>query len=255
MSYKTVLAIVAALVVLLALPLIPSAIKPGSGRQMDDGAQSAPLAENATEPFPAASFSIEPAPRQPPVITETQFSQVRPGMTYAQCVQLIGSEGEPAGRGGGGDEQYKWQLVNGASSSAEVTLTFRNGLLNGKGFSSNAGRSVKPNAEKTANAVPIHRPASPPYISWQVYKSLKDGSSYADCVQALGAEGTFLGRRTLSMGTTAPDGTSVPATADVYLWRDPGIPATLTLSFRDGKLTAREIAGGGAARGAIGSPR
>ena len=41
----------------------------------------------------------------------------------------------------------------------------------------------------------------------------------------------------------------VPVMVDMYAWYNPAISATLTLSFRDGKLVARQVATGALAAG------
>ena len=88
-----------------------------------------------------------------------------------------------------------------------------------------------------------------------MYNGIEDGSSYADCVRLLGAEGKSLGQGAMSAGALSADGTPVPTTVDMYVWHNPAIPATLTLSFRDGKLTAREASSGRAATGGMGGSR
>lgn len=258
MSNKTLAAVVVAFSMILALPLISRAFKSSPTRRTDNLEQSAVVDQEPVEAVPASAAPPQPAPRQPSIMTQMQFAQVRPGMTYAQCVQFIGSEGEPSGQDHGGDAQYRWQLVNAPSdtiSTGEATLTFRNGALCGKGMSSSAGRNVAPGTMNISAALPSQRPAAPPYICRSVYDSIKNGCAYAECARLLGMEGRYAGRRTMSAGALAADGTPVPAIADVYVWHNPAIPATLTLSFREGKLSAREVSGGGWASGSVGGSR
>jgi hypothetical protein len=158
----------------------------------------------------------DPAPRQLSIMTQTQFDQVVAGMTYDQCVQFIGSEGERVGTAGtGGDEEYIWQLAGG---TGEASLKFRNGVLYGKGFNSSQGRRARSADSMMSAVLPAQRPADPPYICQSVYERIKNDCTYTECVQLLGIEGTYLGRTTMSAGTRSPDGTLVPAVADVYVW-------------------------------------
>lgn len=258
MSNGTLKAIVVAVVLLLALPLIPQVLKAAPTDSAGNAPPNAPPAEKKTPEAVPPPPPPEPAPPPPSIMTQAQFRQIRSGMTYAQCVQFIGSEGKPAGRDPGGGQQYSWQLVNGpydAASTGEAVLTFRNGILNGKGFNSNAGRKAAP-GELTASAfLPAQRPATPPYLCGPVYNSIRNGSTYAECARLLGMEGRYLGRRQAPGGTWSRNGTPVPAVVDVYAWHNPSIQATLTLSFRDGKLTAREMSMGRGAGGNLGVNR
>ena len=138
--------------------------------------------------------------------------------------------------------------------TGEATLTFQNGILTGKGFSRSQGR--RPSGPmNVATALPVQRPAAPPYICRPVNKAIKNGCDYAECVRQLGMEGTYLGRTAASGGTRSADGTPVPAIVDVYVWHNPAVPVTLTLSFRDGKLMAREVSMGAYAAGGSGGYR
>lgn len=268
MSNRTLVAIVAGLVVLLALPLIPQAVEALRGQHANDAPRNAVMATNAAEAappveeetveeVPAADMLLQLAFRRPSVMTETQLRQIRSGMTYEQCVAFIGSEGEPAGREPDGSQVYRWQLVSDPPSTVgigEATLTFRNGICCGQGFNRNQGRRVSGPMNMSA-ALPAQRPAAPPYICRSVNKGMKNGCTYEECVRLLGMEGIYQGSSAMSGGSFAADGTPVPAIADVYSWHNPAIPATLTLSFRDGKLTARQVAVGSIATGGYGGSR
>jgi hypothetical protein len=247
MSNKIVIAIVVMVVAFLAFPLIPQLFTSKSEQETNDNAQNTPVPEDVAGEVAAMVAPPQPAPRQPSIMTQMQFDQVGAGMTYDQCVQFIGCEGERVGTAGtGGEEEYTWQLAGG---TGEASLKFRNGVLFGKGFNSSQGRRAR-SAESMMSAVlPAQRPAAPPYICRSVYDGIKNGCTYAECVQLLGVEGTYLGRTTMSAGTRSADGTLVPVVADVYVWQNPAIQTRLTLSFRDGKLTAREISGSNWASG------
>jgi hypothetical protein len=249
MSKKTLITIVAVLLAFLALPLIPRLFKSEVGHRSEDAAPT----------VPAAVSPPQHDARRPSIMTQAQYSQLQAGTTYAQCVQFVGSEGERAATGGvAGDEEYTWQLVNSPSdtvSTGEVNLKFRDGVMYGKGLSSKEGRRGKSNARTVSATLPAQRPDAPPYICQSVYDGIKNGSAYADCVQALGMEGTSLGRRELSGGTMSANGTPIPTIADMFVWQNPAIQARLTLSFRDGKLVARELSGSNWASGGSGGQR
>lgn len=248
MSNKTLIAIGAVLVLFLALPLIPQAFQTPASEQKVDVVPSGTVEKAVADTAPAQAPPPPPPPPAPSIMTRMQFDQVRSGMTYAQCVQFIGSQGERVGNPRTpGDEEYTWQMVDSPASTvstAVANLRFKNGVLYGKGFNSTQGRNVASQGGMLNSVLPAERPATPPYICRSVYDSLKNGSTYAECVQQLGLEGRYLGRTTMSGGGYSATGAPVPAVADVYAWRSPVNRTTLTLTFRDGKLTAREIAGG-----------
>lgn len=250
MSNKIVIAIVAMFIVILAFPLIPHLFTSTPEQETGDTARNTPMPEDVADAVPETAALPQPAPRQPSIMTQMQFDQVGAGMTYDQCVQFIGSEGERVGTAGtGGEEEYTWQLAGG---TGEASLKFRNGVLYGKGFNSSRGRRAGSTESMISAVLPAQRPAAPPYICRSVYDGIKNGCTYAECVQLLGVEGTYLGRTTMSAGTRSADGTLVPVEADVYVWENPAIQTRLTLSFRDGKLTAREVSGGSMATGGSG---
>jgi hypothetical protein len=221
------------------VPVTPESSEPAVLTHTYDVQQKPFVAEPVVEAFPATSEPVAPEPPQPAVMTRLQFDRINSGMTYEQCVQFIGCEGEYVGPKGTGEE-YAWQLVDGSVSSGEATLTFQNGILNGKGFHSNQGQRGSYEAMMAA-ALPAQRPAAPPYICGAVYNSLTNGCAYKECVRQLGMEGSYLGSRAMSGGTRAADGSFIPAMADVFVWNNPSNRTTLTLSFRDGRLTGREI--------------
>lgn len=251
MSNKTLLAIGAVLILFLALPLIPQAFQNPASEQKADALPSAPVEKAVADTVPAPPQP--PPPPAPSIMTRMQFDQVRSGMTYAQCVQFVGSEGERiANPRQAGDEEYTWHMVDSPASTvstAVANLRFKNGVLYGKGFNSTQGRNVASQGGMLSSVLPAQRPATPPYICRSVYESMKNGSTYAECVQLLGVEGRYLGRATMSGGGYSTTGAPIPAVADVYVWRSPVNRTTLTLTFRDGKLTAREVSGNRAATG------
>ena len=253
MSNKTLIAIGAVLVAFLALPLIPQMLQSGSDPKSDSATKNTADVKTAAESVPVVTPPPPPPPPAPSIMTRMQFDQVRSGMTYAQCVQFIGSQGERIGNPRTpGDEEYTWQMVDSPASTvstAVANLRFKNGVLYGKGFNSTQGRNVASQGGMLSSVLPAQRPATPPYICRSVYDGLKNGSTYAECVQQLGVEGRYLGRTTMSGGTFSANGTPIPAVADVYVWQSPVNQTTLTLSFRDGKLTAREVSGGRTATG------
>ena len=237
MRNKTVVTVIAVFILFLALPLMVRAFRP------------------RTVPPEVAVVEEEAPPSQPSsrrrsTMTEMQLSQVRPGMTYEQCVELIGCEGVPSGVDPGGGQKYCWRIVepSGEVGGGEATLTFQNGTLCGSGFNRTAGRHAS-QPMTMSQALPAQRRASPPYVCRSVYDAIKEGCEYAECARLLGMDGTHLGQRAASMGTRSLDGTLTPAIVDAYVWQDAAIRATL--SFRDGKLVAREISTWAAAAGSM----
>ncbi|MCC6699802.1 MAG: hypothetical protein IT365_29535 [Candidatus Hydrogenedentes bacterium] len=248
MSNKSLIAIGAVLILFLALPLIPQAFQTPASKQKVDAAPSGTVENTVADTVPAPPQPPPPPPPAPSIMTRMQFDQVRSGMTYTQCVQFIGSQGERVGNPRhAGDEEYTWQMVDSPTSTvstAVANLRFKNGVLYGKGFNSTQGRNIASQGGMLSSVLPAERPATPPYICRSVYESMKNGSTYAECVQQLGVEGRYLGRTTMSGGGYSTTGAPIPAVADVYVWRSPVNRTTLTLTFRDGKLAGREIAGG-----------
>ena len=74
-----------------------------------------------------------PAPQGTP-ITQAAFWRIATGMTYPECVAVIGSEGASAGTEPGGVETRVWDNPG----VIRAKITFRNGRVAGKGFENSA---------------------------------------------------------------------------------------------------------------------
>jgi hypothetical protein len=233
------------------MPLVAQLMRENP-RPVDAPSPKAPLPREGAEAVPEHGKAPHPPARKPAIATTAQLRRLRPGLTYSQCVQVLGSEGEPSGYDRGGAALYSWQVVDGRIHKGKATLAFSNGVLSGREFSSNQGRSVPPGKMDIASFLPDRPPSRPPYICRSVYSGIKDGCHYAECVRLLGMEGRYLGRKRISAGTRSANGAPIPAIVDVYVWHQPATQATLTLSFRDGKLTARELSIGRGAGSRLG---
>lgn len=121
---------------LLALPLIPRLLATRSPQEASSAEQipSPGAVASATE-APASAATANTA-----TMSKLQFDQIRTGMSYAQCVQLVGGEGTRSGDvNAAGEEKITWVLVDDAYGPGRTniaTLRFRNGALYGKGISS-----------------------------------------------------------------------------------------------------------------------
>ena len=213
-----------------------------------------------TQPEPALTDTSKPS-----VMTQAQFSQIQPKMTYAQCIQMIGSEGDYVETETPDDQPvpdgqttYAWHIKSGVTSKdilGEAVLTFQDDVLCGKQYSSSAGnkltsgKSAINGISNLSMALPDQSPSTPPYICRSVYDAIQNGCSYEECMMLLGVEGRYDGRRRLSMGSISPDGALSPSIADVYVWHAPSSQATLTLCFSNNRLITREITHGTAAMG------
>lgn len=244
MSNKAIAAIVGVIILLAVAPLVAGGIRSaGSG-------QAADRREDVSE------TAAHAGPRPRAEITQSQFAEMRSAMTYADCVRATGVDGEPASAGATPENgKYVWHVLPdppGGTIAGDVTLTFRDGVKSGQAYSSKSRPGGASRGPGEGGVLPRECPSTPPYICQDVYDRLTNGTDYAACVRLLGSEGAYEGQRTLSFGRVSADGARLPSVGDVYVWRNAENSGTLTLSFQNGKLVAREASGKRGARGSSG---
>ena len=129
----------------------------------------------------------------PAMITKAKANLIQQGMTYAECVKIIGCEGDPydnpfAGMGGfpndEDSESYMWHFPNMAKIEM---IHFRDGVVVGGGNGSSP-------LNRKNHGWSERRSSGPPYIDKDTYMKLKTGMSYDKCVKILGTEGTYIGK-------------------------------------------------------------
>lgn len=198
--------------------------------------------------------------RGPAIITQPQAQQIRTGMTYEECIRIIGCEGDPpASRTGGPpasaySEAYMWHFPG---LDKTKTIYFRDGRVMGTGTASSPSHNARARTMQGSRPTrqTARRSGTPPYISMDTYMKIKSGMTYKECVKVLGAEGTYAGRQPSAGGTYDANGRPIRLQLDTYTWANPHDSTHATIQFRDGKVAARTFgmnagaAGGGVGRG------
>ena len=144
-------------------------------------------------------------------IDADKFSQIEAGMTYDEVVALIGSDGEKMTDVAAGDmsgESYRWD----SDSWGTAIVTFVNGEVANK---SQAG--VDTDAAT---------------ITAEKYDQIEEGMSYDDVIGIIGGEGALLSKSEI-------EGMS----AEIYAWYGEDGISNASITFSDGKVTAKAQAG------------
>jgi hypothetical protein len=265
---KTVVAVLAIAVGTLAAPLLAAQLS----KHFATGTQepNQPAAITSGEEDLVEVVAAEPPP-PPPVMTRDQFFQIRGGMTLAQCLAIIGVEGEPADASNSGaagtSAAFRWQEPSGPN---EFVLGFRDGRVSSKnmGMSGSARKkaSSKMRAQKALEK-PIssfevqrleeaaQRAGQSVVITLAEYNRLQTGMTYDQCAAIIGAEHPmargYAGQRNAALQgqMTLSEG---------YRWQNPG-GYYAEVSFRNGRITRKEWkktsgqAGGGRVSGSSGN--
>ena len=213
---------------------------------------------------------LHPAPpRRPPVMTQAQFHQTRSGMTYEECLRVVGVEGEathPPRRGAEGvTAAYKWLDPQGAN---EFVLGFREGRLTGRSMNMSpsartttqarqsaiqAQTSVIGDAEVRRFEQAARQARQPIVITLDEFGQIRRGMTYDDCVAIIGAENPKARlyadqRRAVLSGRGGLD-----TLTEGYQWRNLG-GYYAEIAFHNARVTTKTwkkgpIGGGGRASG------
>jgi hypothetical protein len=198
-----------------------------------------------SESHPAIPRAEKPADaarqRGPAIITQAQAQQIRTGMTYEECIRIIGCEGDPpASRMGGPpagvySEAYMWHFPG---LDKTKTICFRDGRVVGSGTASSPSHNARVSA-KWKNMPAGKGSHTSPFITMDTYTKIKTGMTYEECVKILGAEGVYVGAQPSAGGTYDPNGRPARLYLDTYTWTNPNDSTNATIQFRDGKVAAR----------------
>ncbi len=255
-------------------PIIAAQLSRYLATGMQQPRQPAPMASDGED---TADVALLDPPLLPPAMTRNQFFQIQSGMALAQCLAIVGAEGEPVDASklgvSGTTAAFRWQEPSGPN---EFTLGFRDGLLVSKGMDMSSAARKKARARSRAQKAlekPIdqtevrqleeaaQRTGQPVVITLAEFNQLQPGMTYDQCVAVIGAEhpmargyaaqrdailsGQVSGRQTLSEG---------------YCWQNPA-GYFAEIAFENGRMTSKEWrkttgqARGGRASGSSGNFR
>ncbi len=166
--------------------------------QQTPPAQQAP-AQPAAAPAPAAARNLG--------VTERAFRAIRPGMSYADVVAIIGKEGRQAAAiAGGSTNSSTWLWEEGPLTSIGVTFLDNRAILTMQ-------MGLRPET------------AQPP-VTLAQFQRLQEGMTYEQAVEIMGSPGIYNGFTDL-MGSVS----------ESWIWRGRSPGSTASASFNRGRIT------------------
>jgi len=209
------------------------------------------------------------------VMTQEHFSRIRPGMSYAECVEIIGSEGAAMSpeqlAGERVQEGYTWLDHTGKT---EYALGFMNGRLAGKSFG--ASRPVLDKMDKvvaaqqantttigSAQVQQLERQAQgsgrPVSITLEEFDAISRGITYDECVAIIGTNNEMAEQYSEARERALADkGGGNSTLRESYTWVNSG-GYYAEIMFQNGRVTDKvwkkgPSGGGGSVRGSGGGP-
>lgn len=160
------------------------------------------------------------------LITRDKYYQIQMGMTYEECVAIIGSDGELAEGDLGGTAEYSWKNPG----VMEANFSFENGLVSGGGISINRSNRSNYHDLDMAEVRSLEKKAGKSaVITIAEYNKIRPGMTYDECVKIIGAEGSLSG---------GGGGNSVAVT-DFYSWRNTPHNYWANISFQNGRVQSK----------------
>ncbi|MBI5095981.1 MAG: hypothetical protein HZB26_26540 [Candidatus Hydrogenedentes bacterium] len=239
------------IVFVLALPLVVRPKTPDAGTQPGPGITTEePAAKNVPAPDPIA-LAAQAVPPARPMMTQAQFFRVRTGMSYAQCVQVVGCEGIAVAPTPGANEAYAWFDADGRN---QYTLSFLNGRLMGKGMNMTSGAKAQAlkqlrnidtqtkvidSSEVSRLQQKAARSGRAVTVTPDEYQQIQTGMTYDQCVRIIGEENP------MARGYTAQRNAILSGRArgnntldEAYKWVNPGGDYA-EIRFHNGRVTAK----------------
>ncbi len=219
-------------------------------------ASKQPAASTQTPEAPLQNNEVAAAarPKRPPVMTRSHFARLKHGMSYAQCISVIGVQGEATGSGRSGaagvTATYRWLDPEGAN---EFVLGFRNGRLASK--SMNMSRSARTKAQATHRAIQAQtsviretevrrleqaarQARRAIVITLDEFNRIQRGITYAQCVAIIGAENPMARGYTAQRNAILSGKGGSNTLTEAYKWRNPG-GYYAEIAFHNGRVTKK----------------
>lgn len=146
-------------------------------------------------------------------INEEKFNQIKNGMTYDEVKEIIGVDGTNISEselGGIKTVMYQWTVENGIGN---VTITFQDDkVINKTQIGVSEGSDVTVTAE--------------------MYEKISTGMTYDEVKEIFGGDGALIS-----------DSEIAGSSSQMYQWDGSSLGANCTISFSDGKVTAKSQIG------------
>lgn len=260
--------VIVSIVVILALPLLArlgrkeNAVPAHSNEGQDS--------ETVKEPVEPSKPPDQQEPTPPSIMTRAQFNQIRPGMSYEECVRIVGAPGTPVDsaecRARGMTAAYTWLDPQGA---VQFELGFRAGRLAAMGFglppavqkeraaaihAAEAKATPLTEAEVRRLELAAQERGLPVVVTIAEFDRIKLGMTYDECVAIIGQHNPmaaqYAGPRAAALTGSGHD---LNTLTEAYKWPNPG-GYYAEISFANGRVTHKvwkkgEAAAGGSARG------
>jgi hypothetical protein len=213
----------------------------------------APIPADVAPDLEDQGMTVDALP-QSPTMSSAQFSQLQSGMSYGQCVQVIGVEGEsvapPNARNAGITQAYRWLDVEGTN---EYVIGFRDGRLASKSMDRTQAERAQARARRaavkaqtfTVDRAEVARQEQAArsagqsvVIAVEEFDRINVGMTYDECVAIIGAENPmargYAGQRRAVLSGQAGSNTL----SEGYTWPNAG-SIYAEIAFENGRMTQK----------------
>ncbi len=245
MNGKTMVLLLFVAAFVLAFPFMPGILL----REEVDPPEQVPAPEIQEPVTPPTPIQAPPQPK--PMMTRNHFARVRSGMTYAQCLQIIGCEGIEIQPEPSVTAAFRWFDPDGRT---QFTFGFRDGRIVGRSMdatpaqraSAEAGlRAIEAQTEviNTGDVQRLEQQAQRNgqaiVITLDEFRAIHPGMTYDQCVAIIGAENQmargYAAQRNAILNGQARGNQTLD---EEYPWPNPG-GYYAQIAFHNGRMTGK----------------